>query len=189
MNVPIEFLKIRDNAQLPVYATEGAAACDVFISDIEVYGPGKVMVYLGFATDIPPGWQARIQPRSSFAFRGWVMTNSPAIIDSDYRGEWILKFQAIPETVSVGNPRLITESMSGQYVAGHDGVAQLMALDPGSPPALVYPGFPYSIGERAAQVVFEPVNRALFIPVEQLTETVRGQGGFGSTGQGELQIN
>lgn len=189
MNVPIEFLKVRDNAQLPQYATEGAAACDVFASEVENVAPGLVIVRLGFATDIPPGWQARIQPRSSFTHKGWVMANSPGIIDSDYRGEWMLKFQAIPEMLMGSTPpRLVAQTMQGQYI-GHtsDGIGLNIGLDPGVPPQLYFPSFPYSVGERVAQIVFEQVNRAVFIPVEQLTETVRGTGGFGHTGQGEIR--
>lgn len=37
-------------------------------------------------------------------------------------------------------------------------------------------------GDRIAQVVFCPVVRAELIPVETLADTVRGEGGFGSTG-------
>lgn len=38
-------------------------------------------------------------------------------------------------------------------------------------------------GERIAQVVFAPHLAANFIEVEHLTETIRGEGGFGSTGR------
>jgi dUTP pyrophosphatase len=37
-------------------------------------------------------------------------------------------------------------------------------------------------GDRIAQVIFMPVSRALFVPVEELPESERGAGGFGSTG-------
>jgi dUTP pyrophosphatase len=38
-------------------------------------------------------------------------------------------------------------------------------------------------GQRIAQVVFMPIARARFEVVEELTETERGSGGFGSTGR------
>ncbi|WP_458041525.1 MULTISPECIES: dUTP diphosphatase [Bacteria] len=43
---------------------------------------------------------------------------------------------------------------------------------------------PYDIavGDRIAQLIVMPVSRANFIPVETLPESVRGEGGFGSTG-------
>lgn len=38
-------------------------------------------------------------------------------------------------------------------------------------------------GERLAQLVICPVLRAVMVPVDQLDETHRGEGGFGSTGR------
>jgi dUTP pyrophosphatase len=38
-------------------------------------------------------------------------------------------------------------------------------------------------GERIAQLVPAPVQRAAFVEVEELDETARGAGGFGSTGR------
>lgn len=37
-------------------------------------------------------------------------------------------------------------------------------------------------GDRIAQLVLAPVTRASWLPVDELDETVRGEGGFGSTG-------
>lgn len=37
-------------------------------------------------------------------------------------------------------------------------------------------------GDRIAQLIVMPVSRAVFVPVTELTESVRGDGGFGSTG-------
>lgn len=43
---------------------------------------------------------------------------------------------------------------------------------------------PFAIrrGDRVAQLVLAPVTRAAWLTVEELDETVRGEGGFGSTG-------
>ena len=37
-------------------------------------------------------------------------------------------------------------------------------------------------GDRIAQLVLAPVTRASWLPVDELDETARGEGGFGSTG-------
>ncbi len=44
---------------------------------------------------------------------------------------------------------------------------------------------PYTVrhGDRIAQIVVAPVVQALFEVVDSITETVRGEGGFGSTGR------
>lgn len=41
-----------------------------------------------------------------------------------------------------------------------------------------------AVGDRIAQMIVMPVTRATFIPVEELPESLRGEGGFGSTGFG-----
>lgn len=41
-----------------------------------------------------------------------------------------------------------------------------------------------SVGDRIAQMIVMPVTRATFVPVEELPESMRGEGGFGSTGFG-----
>jgi len=38
------------------------------------------------------------------------------------------------------------------------------------------------VGDRIAQLIVMPVPRARFIPVDELPESARGEGGFGSTG-------
>lgn len=39
-----------------------------------------------------------------------------------------------------------------------------------------------AVGDRIAQLVLVPVARAAFVPVDALPDSVRGAGGFGSTG-------
>ena len=41
-------------------------------------------------------------------------------------------------------------------------------------------------GDRIAQLVLAPVVRASWLKVDELDETARGEGGFGSTGVGEV---
>jgi len=43
-------------------------------------------------------------------------------------------------------------------------------------------GFDIRRGDRVAQLVLAPVTRASWVAVEDLDETARGEGGFGSTG-------
>jgi dUTP pyrophosphatase len=48
---------------------------------------------------------------------------------------------------------------------------------------------PYDIaaGDRIAQIIVMPVTQARFVPVDQLPDSERGTGGFGSTGYTVLQ--
>ena len=46
------------------------------------------LVPTGFAIEIPPDFEVQLRPRSGLALKfGITMLNSPATIDSDYRGE------------------------------------------------------------------------------------------------------
>lgn len=42
--------------------------------------------------------------------------------------------------------------------------------------------FEIAPGDRIAQLIVMPVSRARFVPVSELPESTRGEGGFGSTG-------
>ncbi|GAA5027150.1 dUTP diphosphatase [Microbacterium fluvii] len=42
--------------------------------------------------------------------------------------------------------------------------------------------FEVNVGDRIAQLIVMPVPRARFVPVEELPDSARGEGGFGSTG-------
>ena len=45
--------------------------------------------------------------------------------------------------------------------------------------------FTVNSGDRIAQLVFLPVEKARFVSAEELDDTDRGDGGFGSTGIGK----
>lgn len=42
--------------------------------------------------------------------------------------------------------------------------------------------FTVAVGDRIAQLIIMPVVRAEFLPVDSLDDSIRGEGGFGSTG-------
>lgn len=146
---------------LPTKGSDEAACFDVVATRIEEIEPGKVIIYLGFASEIEKGYQAEIVPRSSFTHQGWTMQNSPAQIDSDYRGEWMIRFEGIPRNI----------------------IAKFSDIHPNALSEIQYSKFPYKVGDRCAQVKFMQVDEPEFIIVmEGLQESERGDGGFGSTG-------
>lgn len=64
----------------------------------------------------------------------------------------------------------------GTIDCDYRGELQVILINMGTEPFTVKPG------ERIAQMVLAPVTRADVVEVENLDETVRGTGGFGSTG-------
>ena len=86
-------IKLLEGGRLPVRSTEGSEM-DVFARKIDVF-EHVATVYLGFKTEIPPGYRGILLPRSSVSNQNWMLANSIGLIDSDYRGEWIMKFRQV----------------------------------------------------------------------------------------------
>ena len=141
----IKFKKKDESSKLPYKGSLNAACYDVYAHSIKLERPDKIVVGLGFSTDIPPGFKGVLVPRSSIAKTNWFLANSMGIIDADYRGEWMM-------VLKTSN-------------------------------SVMYDALPFAIEERCAQIYFEKVNDVEFEEVDELTDTIRGEGGFGSTGK------
>lgn len=138
--------KLRANAQLPTYGSKGAAGADLYacLEEAVTIAPGETaFIPTGLAMEIPFGYVGLIYARSGMACkRGLAPANKVGVIDSDYRGEFL--------------------------VALHNH---------GSRPQTV------NCGERIAQLVITPVLMPAYEEVSGLSDTQRGEGGFGSTGK------
>ena len=89
--IDVEIVRLPHGEGLPEpsAATAGAAGYDVASADDIELAPGaRALVRTGFAIAIPVGFECQIRPRSGLALKhGVTLPNSPATIDSDYRGE------------------------------------------------------------------------------------------------------
>ena len=141
----IRFKKKDEQSKLPVKGSLNAACYDVYAHSIKVERPDKIIVGLGFSTEIPPGFKGILVPRSSIAKTNWFLANSIGIIDADYRGEWMMVLKTVG--------------------------------------SVIYDALPFGVGERCAQIYFERVNDVEIEETIELSDTVRGSGGFGSTGK------
>ena len=74
---------------LPALATPGSAGYDLASADTGVLAPLERRLFrTGLAIAVPEGYECQIRPRSGLALRhGITLPNTPATIDSDYRGE------------------------------------------------------------------------------------------------------
>lgn len=81
--------KLHPDAQIPSYATSGAAGFDISSIEQVTILPGEtVSVRTGLAFEIPEGYELEIRPRSGLSLKSKIrLSNSPGTIDSDYRGE------------------------------------------------------------------------------------------------------
>ena len=158
----VEFKKLHENASVPERATEFAGGWDVKVTEIEKISDDFVICYLGFSLAPPSGYKVTFVPRSSLTKTHWIIQNSPCLGDEDFRGQYQLRFRCLPEGIKKTNNTII---QLGNYLSYE----------------LTYQEFPFVIGDRVAQMYLESVIPIEFIEVEELSETKRGDGGFGST--------
>jgi dUTP pyrophosphatase len=81
----------QSNNPLPTYETAGSAGMDIrayLEEDVTLKPQERKLVPTGLFIELPDGYEAQLRPRSGMAFKhGITLPNTPATIDSDYRGE------------------------------------------------------------------------------------------------------
>jgi dUTP pyrophosphatase len=75
-------------------STSTSGGYDLYADSIE----NREIIGTGIFCEIPPGWVGMVVPRSSLGAKGFKLCNTVGVIDSDYRGEILLKFEGyVPE--------------------------------------------------------------------------------------------
>lgn len=166
LNVKIK--KLREDAVIPHYAKPGDAGMDLTTVDI-VYNTEKdyYEYHTGLAVEIPQGYVGLLFPRSSNRKTNAYMANHVGVIDSGYRGEIMICFK----------------NRTSQKVIDAFETVDDSKLDTRIHFPYNYMDKPYQIGDRVAQLMILPYPEIEFEEVEELSETERGDGGFGHTGQ------
>jgi dUTP pyrophosphatase len=142
MNIKVKPLSAL--ARLPEYATAGSACFDIATSSdsVDITPGSSAVLKTDLAFEIPPGYVMMVYSRSGHGFKNGVrLANCTGVIDSDYRGELMVKL--------------------------HNDSSRIFSVN---------------CGDRIAQAMIMPVQQVVFESVEELTDTARGAGGFGSTG-------
>lgn len=129
---------------LPRQSSAGAAGYDIFAASEATIPPrGAAVISTDLHVQIPPHTVLLVYSRSGHGFNHGVrLSNCTGVIDSDYRGEILVKLQ-------------------------NDSDKE----------------FRVEIGDKVAQTVLMPFFRMDFETVNELDESDRGTGGFGSTGK------
>jgi dUTP pyrophosphatase len=169
-NVPVKIKRLHPDAVIPQYATPGAAGFDLVAVEDVIIAPGETAkVRTGLAFELPPGYELQIRPRSGISEKTKLrVSNAPGTVDEDFRGEVAVLIDNVTPPTSYTKP----------YLYGIDGKVAIKEDNE------QFPLFTYIIrkGDRIAQGVLAPVYRAAFEVADELSETERGAGGFGSSG-------
>jgi dUTP pyrophosphatase len=152
----VRIKKLNPNAIIPSYAKNGDAGMDLVATSIISDTPEQITYGIGLALEIPEGFVGLVFPRSSIRKTGLQLSNSVGVIDSGYRGELQATFNKVFGSERMYDEIKVKEIQSNEY---------------------------YKVGDRIAQIMIIPYPPIEFVEVEELSNTERGEGGFGSTGK------
>lgn len=106
----ISVKKLDPKAKMPTYGSDSAAGADLYacLSDTVTVAPGEtVFIPTGLSMELPSGYAGLIYARSGLACKhGLAPANKVGVIDSDYRGEFIVALHnhgSVPQTVACGD--------------------------------------------------------------------------------------
>ena len=173
----IKVKKLHKDAIIPKRAHSGDAGIDLYALADTIIEPGETaLIKTGLAFELPPGYEMQIRPRSGITLKTKLRVQL-GTVDSGYAGE---------VGVIVDNNGRTTDGLDlreGRTCPAS--CNQAITLDGDYIPTNeMYKAFPYIIrkGDRIAQAVIQRLPDVELIEVEELGDSERGEGGFGSSG-------
>lgn len=152
----MKFKRLTKIAKAPFRGTEHSAGLDLYADRKWIDRYGNICYGTGIAVEIPKGYMGLLFPRSSVSKKTISLANSVGVIDSDYRGEVLVKFK----------PTLV--SHNGEHTKGMN--TRKMYADA------------YDVGDRVVQLIVVPYPKVELKEISELTKTDRNEKGFVSTG-------
>lgn len=194
MDLKVKIKKLVPEAVIPTYAKDGDMGMDVTATSVEYDKTLDCFVYhTGLAFELPKGYGMLIFPRSSNRKTNSYMTNHVGILDSGYRGELLLCFkykESVHSILSSFRSDKFIEKLAND-VDVRDAKALAVAIIKTSNDIVnndtdltkfMMNFAPYKVGDRIGQIVIVPYPTIEFEETDTLSESERGAGGHGSTG-------
>ena len=151
---------------MPKKAHPSDAAFDLYVSEDVALKNGRQIIDMKFSLELPHGYAATIQPRSGFSAKGLEATK--VFIDGSFSADAESGVRVDGDVIR----GLVDEDYRGSV-----GVIVKASIK-GHP----YEKMVIKKGTRIAQMQIVEVPQVELIEVEDLSETDRGEGGFGHTG-------
>jgi len=164
----VSIKRLHQDAIIPSYARVGDSGADLCALEDVIIPPGEAtVVRTGLAFSLTQGYELQIRPRSGISAKTGLLVVL-GTIDSCYRGE---------VSVIVRNLYPVPQVPLGQrYARCINGTSHATER------SHLYGTYLVRKGDRIAQAVIAPVMRAVFAETDELDDTERGVGAFGSTG-------
>ena len=185
----VKIKKLVKEAVIPNYAKSGDAGMDLVATSKSYDDNGNVVYGVGLAFEIPEGFVGLLFPRSSNAKQDLLLSNSVGVLDSGYRGEVMFKFKS---TYSQANERGSSEYEDSdrniEVLPSYKKITKFISIDENFEPREEI-GFineipnEYEVNDRIGQIIILPYPKIEFQEVEELSDSERGAGGYGSTGK------
>ncbi len=175
--INVKVKRLKPDAVIPVKAHAHDAGLDLVAAEDVVIEPGEtVIVPTGIALALPPGYEAQVRPRSGITVKTKLRVQL-GTIDANYRGEIgvIVDNIALPSLYI--NERYNTIGI--EYESAPKYIDGTTDLDVNTEQEYTYV---IRKGDRIAQLVIQRLPSVLMVEVDELDETDRGDGAFGSTG-------
>ena len=172
----VRIKKLADNAVIPTYAHDTDAGMDLYAASKTFDEYGNMVIGTGIAVAIPKGYVGLLFPRSFISQHYCYLTNSVGVIYSGYRGEITFKFAA--KHISVVNKSLwkrLRILFAGKADENENGNVEVYNWWGNR--------YQYQIGDCIGQLIIMPYPQISFTEVDNLPDSDRGTGGYGSTGR------
>lgn len=167
----VKFKKLSDKAVIPTKAHPTDAGFDMTAAEIKIT-EDYVSYKTNIALEIPENYVGLLFPRSSNSKKDLLLANSVGVIDSHYRGDVEFRFK-----------RILMPIMQDVMIAPPTGDILTDAKNTRKVPGLAYrDDFIYKVGDKIGQLVIMPIPEITLVEIDELTETDRGDTGFGASG-------
>lgn len=112
----VKIKKLHEDAVVPTYATMGSACFDIraitSVGNVMICKDSSQVFNTGLAFEVPENHVMMVFSRSGHGFNSDVrLANCTGIIDSDYRGELLVKLRTDGNGFAVGNGDRIAQGM------------------------------------------------------------------------------
>ena len=92
VTLPAVKFQLSDGVILPQRSSAGAACYDLIATHVDMFNDGTALCSTGVRVAVPEGWVMLVYSRSGMGFNASTrLVNSVGVIDSDYRGEVMVK--------------------------------------------------------------------------------------------------
>lgn len=186
--IDVKFKKLVDSAIIPNYAHDGDIGMDIYATSIEYDEQYDLYKYhTGLSVETSEEYGILLFARSSNMKKDVYLPNSVGIVDSAiYRGEIMFMFKSrisLYERSNIIGLKAFMRALSSGLNAkeAEEKAEEAKHIIQEMTKALEFA--PYGVGDRIGQMVVIPRTMINAIQVDNLSETIRGEGGFGSTGK------